>query len=138
VTATRPSCPTRQQPGAFTPLWDARTIIAARFCLPRTRRDPQVSAGIALSAHALRILRHDMLTSADRRQRRPVTAVHCDRHLGLGYDVIAVDRWGDLIDMRSHCEVYPMVVPGTARAVNVRELPTTRAMFERLAGALGR
>jgi hypothetical protein len=133
VAVARPSCPTRQQPGAFTPLWDARMITAARFCPPRTAQHPQVPAGSAFSARDLRRLRHDMLTSSDRRQQRPVIPSSCHGLLQHGYDVVAVDRWGDHIDMRGYCDVYPMVIPGTSRSAYVRELPATRAMLERLA-----
>jgi hypothetical protein len=132
---TRPFCPSHGRPVPSTPIWDARTITRARFCLPRTRRAPGVSDGVRMSGRDLRLLRHDMLSSAARRQRPPIRPDLCDRHLGLGYDVVAVDRWGDLVDIRGYCEVYPMVIPGSSRSAYVRELRATHQMFERLAVA---
>jgi hypothetical protein len=121
-------CPTRQDPAAFTPLWETGTLTRARFCLSSVDE-----RGLTMTQRDLRILSHDAATSATRRQASPVRPNTCTRRLQFGYQVVGVDRWGDTVDLHAYCHVYQMVVPGTFRMVDVRELPETGAMFERLA-----
>ena len=128
---TRPiSCPTRRHPVPFTPLAEVGTLNRARLCL--SSADPR---GVTMTSRDLRNLRHDVRTSAGRRQASSVHPVTCSRPLRFGYEIVGVDRWGDTVDTRAYCRVYPMAVPGTFRTVYVRELPTTAAMFERLVHA---
>jgi hypothetical protein len=83
----------------------------------------------------LRIFRHDAQTSAGRRQASSLHPVTCSRPLRFGYVILGVDRWGDTVDLRGYCRVYPMVVPGTFHTAYVRELPATAAMLKRLVDA---
>ena len=121
------SCPTRRHPVPFTPLAEVGSLSRARLCLSLAD-----SRGVTMTDRDLRILRHDVRTSAGRRQASSLHPVTCSRALRFGYVVVGVDRWGDTIDARAYCRVYPMVVPGTFRTAYVRELPKTAAMFERL------
>lgn len=131
---TRPiSCPTRRHPVPFTPLAEVGSLGRARLCL--SSDDPQ---GVTMTSRDLRILRHDVRTSAGRRQASSVHPVTCSRSLRFGYEIVGIDRWGDTVDVRAYCRVYPMAVPGTFRTAYVRELPVTAAMFERLVGAARR
>jgi hypothetical protein len=128
------SCPTPRHPGSFTPLWDG-TLTSARFCPSRTAQHPRATHGIPMSGRDLAVLRHDLATSADRRQRHPLRPGRCRGGLHVGYDVVAVDRWSDVIDIRGACSVYLVVVPGTDRVAYVRALPATVRMLARLAEA---
>jgi hypothetical protein len=130
VSSTPLLCPTGQDRVPFAPLAEVGTLTRARFCL--SSKDQR---GETMTRRDLRILRHDAATSAGRRQRSPLRPSRCSRTLRFGYEIVGVDRWGDTVDLHAYCQAYPFTVPGTFRTVDVRELPATRRMFERLARA---
>lgn len=130
VSSTPVLCPTGQDRVAFTPLAEVGTLTHARFCL--SSKDPR---GTTMTSRDLTILRHDVATSKGRRQSSPIRPNTCSRTLRFGYEVVGVDRWGDTVDVHAYCQAYPLTVPGTFRMTDVRELPATRRMFERLAQA---
>jgi hypothetical protein len=128
--SSHPTCTTRHHQLPFTPLWDARVLRRARLCVLS-----EPGPGLALSRADVRLLRHDLLTMAPRSQRRAIRPRGCAPAAHRGYDVVAVDGWGDLVDIRGFCDIYLAVSPETADSGYVRELPATRRMIQRLARA---
>lgn len=124
----RPTCVTTDHRLPSTPLWDVRVLRRARLCVLATK-----GPGVAMSRREVRVLRRDVMTAAGRSQWQPMHPRGCGPDVRLGYDVVAVDAWGDVVDIRGYCDVYLAIAAGASRPAYVRELPSTRRMFARLA-----
>jgi hypothetical protein len=137
-----PPCPVRRSPadpalflGAPSPAARSSDVVSGTWCVLHGREWRPVRTATRAQ---LAVLRHDIRTSAGRRQHD----VPDDRCAGLPPSTSTLlagrDAWGDVLEVDVTCDAYRLTTPPHPRAEFVQMLPATARLLAGLRAQGGR
>jgi hypothetical protein len=127
VTSDLPSCP--MHGFVFVPTAQARLLSRGSWCL---RSGRHWHSDGPLTRAQLRVLQHDLATSAARSSYRTPDVSACRDSPGASGQIAGRDAWDDPLRIGFQCGFYVFDSATSRHAVYVRMLPATKAMVSSL------